>query len=242
MEKVLNITYGMLTNKGERAVNEDSLDISITPERLSFILCDGLGGHGNGDVASNFVVEQLKNALEQSASIEESIMQAQKKLIQKQIKENAGNSMKTTVTCLTLSGNSARFAHVGDSRVYYFEKAKYVLRSQDHSVPQMLVNRGDIREKDIRHHEDRSRLLRVMGTEWDAPKYQVVEGISLTKRSSFLLCSDGFWELIDEKMMCKLLKKSATPEEWLKNMEKIVLENGRGSNMDNYSAIAVFVR
>ena len=106
----------------------------------------------------------------------------------------------------------------------------------------MLVNRGDIREKDIRHHEDRSRLLRVMGTEWDAPKYQVVEGISLTKRSSFLLCSDGFWELIDEKMMCKLLKKSATPEEWLKNIEKIVLENGRGSNMDNYSAIAVFVR
>ncbi len=167
---------------------------------------------------------------------------AQQKLIQKQKQENAGNSMKTTVTCLTLTDQSARFAHVGDSRIYYFEKAKYVLRSQDHSVPQMLVNRGEIREKDIRHHEDRSSLLRVMGTEWDAPKYQVVEGISLTKRSSFLLCSDGFWELIDEKMMCKTLKKAGSPEEWLANMEKIVLEKGRGTNMDNYSAIAVFVR
>lgn len=238
----MNITYGMLTNKGERAVNEDFLDVSITPERLAFILCDGLGGHGNGDIASRFVTEQVKAALEQNRTVEESIQHAQDALLEKQIAEHAGNSMKTTVTCLTLAGDQARFAHVGDSRVYYFEKTKYMLRSQDHSVPQMLVNRGDIKEKDIRHHEDRSRLLRVMGTEWDRPKYQVVEGIKLTKRSSFLLCSDGFWELIDEKQMSKTLKKADSPQQWLAAMEEIVLANGRGTNMDNYSAIAVFVR
>ena len=169
-------------------------------------------------------------------------MEAQRKLLQKQEEENAKNSMKTTVACLTLSEDFARFAHVGDSRIYYFEKSKYKMRSQDHSIPQMLVNRGDIREKDIRHHEDRCRLLRVMGTEWDAPKYQVVDGISLTKQSSFLLCSDGFWELIDEKMMCKTLKKADSPKQWLSDMERVVLENGEGTNMDNYSAIAVFVR
>ncbi len=238
----MNITYGMLTNKGERAVNEDFLDVSITPERLAFILCDGLGGHGNGDIASRFVTEQVKAALEQKKTVEESIQHAQDALLEKQIAEHAGNSMKTTVTCLALAGDQARFAHVGDSRVYYFEKTKYMLRSQDHSVPQMLVNRGDIKEKDIRHHEDRSRLLRVMGTEWDRPKYQVVEGIKLTKRSSFLLCSDGFWELIDEKQMSKTLKKADSPQQWLAAMEEIVLANGRGTNMDNYSAIAVFVR
>lgn len=232
----------MLTNKGERAVNEDFLDVSITPERLAFILCDGLGGHGNGDIASRFVTEQVKAALEQKKTVEESIQHAQDALLEKQIAEHAGNSMKTTVTCLALAGDQARFAHVGDSRVYYFEKTKYVLRSQDHSVPQMLVNRGDIKEKDIRHHEDRSRLLRVMGTEWDRPKYQVVEGIKLTKRSSFLLCSDGFWELIDEKQMSKTLKKADSPQQWLAAMEEIILANGKGTNMDNYSAIAVFVR
>ncbi|MEI3171289.1 MAG: protein phosphatase 2C domain-containing protein [Lachnospiraceae bacterium] len=238
----MNITYGMLTNKGERAVNEDFLDVSITPERLAFILCDGLGGHGNGDIASRFVTEQVKAALEQKKTVEESIQHAQDALLEKQIAEHAGNSMKTTVTCLALAGDQARFAHVGDSRVYYFEKTKYMLRSQDHSVPQMLVNRGDIKEKDIRHHEDRSRLLRVMGTEWDRPKYQVVEGIKLTKRSSFLLCSDGFWELIDEKQMSKTLKKADSPQQWLAAMEEIILANGKGTNMDNYSAIAVFVR
>lgn len=239
---MLNIAYSTLSKTGGHSVNEDFLDVSVMPDRLAFILCDGLGGHGNGEIASRFVVEQVKSALEHGAALEESILQAQQKLIQKQIRENASDSMKTTLTCLTIFDRFARFAHVGDSRVYYFEKSKYIMRSQDHSVPQMLVNRGDIREKDIRHHEDRSRLLRVMGTVWDAPKYQVVEGISLTKHSSFLLCSDGFWELIDEKMMCKTLKKADSPEKWLADMEKIVLENGKGTNMDNYSAIAVFIR
>ena len=42
--------------------------------------------------------------------------------------------------------------------------------------------------------------------------------------------------------MCKALKKSKTPREWLENMEQAVLANGRGTNMDNYSAIAVFIR
>ena len=242
MESSLEISYGSLTSRGEREVNEDYIDISITPDRLGFILCDGLGGHGKGDAASHFVGQQIKNSLEQSLSIVDSIMQAQAGLLQKQIQEHAEDSMKTTVTCLTVSGNHARFGYVGDSRIYHFEKYKYILRSKDHSVPQMLASRGDIKDKDIRHHEDRNRLLRVMGTEWDGPKYQISAQIPLTKHTSFLLCSDGFWELIDEKMMCRILKKSSMPQEWLQNMEKVVLENGKGTNMDNYSAIAVFIR
>ena len=242
MASGLTITYSTLSSKGGRAVNEDYLDVSIMPDRQGFILCDGLGGHGCGDAASRLVVGKVREALEDSRSLEESILYAQGELILKQKQENEEASMKTTVTVLAIQGNTARFAHVGDSRVYCFEKARYVLRSQDHSVPQMLVKRGEIREKDIRHHEDRNRLLRVMGVEWENPKYEVSDSISITSRTSFLLCSYGFWELIEERQMCKALKKSRTPEEWLQNMERVVLENGRGTNMDNYSAIAVFIR
>lgn len=242
MSSTLNISYSFLTNQGEREANEDYLGVSTTTDRLSFILCDGLGGHGKGDIASRFVVEQMKTALEQGMTVEDSIQSAQDGLLKKQEEENAGDSMKTTLTCLTIAGNNARIGHVGDSRVYYFEKSKYKLRTMDHSVPQLLVNRGDIRDKDIRHHEDRSKLLRVVGIEWDSPKYQMIESIPITKQTTFLLCSDGFWELIDERKMCKTLKRSATPEEWLQNMEQIIWKNGRGTNMDNYSAIAVFIR
>ncbi len=238
----LSISYSCLSKNGGRDINEDYLDVSIMPERLAFILCDGLGGHGNGDIASQFVTETLKNSLEKSEGLEDSILTAQRGLLQLQRENNAIHSMKTTLTCLTLEKNTAKFGYVGDSRIYCFDKGKYKLRSQDHSVPQMLASRGLIQEEEIRHHEDRSKLLRVMGTEWDVPKYQIVDNIPLSCHLSFLLCSDGFWELIDEKQMVKTLKKSESPQQWLEDMETIILQNGQNTDMDNYSAIAVFLR
>lgn len=238
----LSISYSTLSKQGGRSVNEDSFCVSITPGRLAFIVCDGLGGHGNGDIASAFVAKRMKAYLERSASIENSILCAQQELLKLQVQNHAEDSMKTTVTCLSIVGSTAKFGYVGDSRVYCFERGKYKLRSQDHSVPQMLAGRGEIRESEIRHHEDRSRLLRVMGTEWDRPKYQIVDHIAVTSHTSFLLCSDGFWEWIDEKTMCKTLKKARQPEEWLEQMEAVILKNGAGTNMDNYTAIAVFAR
>lgn len=242
MASNMSVTYHVLTDKGGRAVNEDYLGVLTAPDCQAFILCDGLGGHGSGDIASQLVVQKIRESMGDSKTLEDSILYAQKELLLKQRQEHAGESMKTTVAALVIQENAARFAHVGDSRVYCFEKSKYILRSQDHSVPQMLVKSGEIREKDIRHHEDRNRLLRVMGTEWESPKYEVTDNIPITGQTSFLLCSDGFWELIDEKQMCKTLKKSKTPEEWIQKMTQIVLKNGEGTNMDNYSAIAVFVR
>ncbi len=104
----------------------------------------------------------------------------------------------------------------------------------------MLVAAGEIDEKEIRHHPDRNRLVRVMGMEWDEPKYQVSEPMPEEPGQAFLLCSDGFWENIEEEQMEACLQKSANPHEWLERMEKIVVKNGRGTNMDNYSAIVVF--
>lgn len=238
----MSLSYATFTNIGNRAVNEDSLGVLTTSNGVYFLVCDGLGGHGGGDMASSLVVEMMKQKLGQGVAIEKAILESQDELLKEQRRQNATDKMKTTLTCLWIREVKALFAHVGDSRIYHFEKNKMVRRSQDHSVPQMLYESGQIKEKDIRHHADRSRLLRVMGTEWKSPKYQITKDIPVTKRSSFLLCSDGFWELIDEKQMCKVLKKSATPEDWLNQMAQIIKENGQGTNMDNYTAIAVFVR
>lgn len=236
------ISYGVMSEGGNRKVNEDSFGICITSNVLSFIVCDGLGGHGQGDVASRTVVKSMQKALENGCSMEDAILFSQDQLMKKQEEKMAQNSMKTTLTCLSLEGEYAKLGHVGDSRIYWFEKGKYKLRTADHSIPQLLVKRGEIKEKDIRNHEDRSSLLRVMGIIWDSPKYQILDYIKVTDKSSFLLCSDGFWELIDEKMMSKTLKKSNTPDEWLTRMQEIILHNGKGKNMDNYTAIAVFIR
>lgn len=239
-KKEMQITSGMLTDKGDRKLNEDYADYIQNSGVQYFILCDGLGGHGNGDVASKFVVRQMKEELEYMP-MERAIQNTQDALLEKQRRENAENSMKTTLTCLEIKDRMARFAHVGDSRIYQFAHGKYIKRTLDHSVSQMLVNNGTIKESEIRFHEDRSRLLRVMGAEWTTPQYQISEAFRIRKKMAFLLCSDGFWELIDEKMMEKTLKKAEAPLKWLEAMQEIIIANGRGGNMDNYTAIAVFV-
>ena len=134
-----------------------------------------------------------------------------------------------------------QWGHIGDSRLYYFQNEKLIGRTLDHSVPQMLVASGQIKEKQIRSHSDRNRLLRVLGLDWDCPKYQVAEPEEFQGRQEFLLCSDGFWELIDEKKMRHCLKKAKNPAHWLDMMEETVRKNGSRKDMDNYSAVAVWI-
>lgn len=238
------LSYAFVTDQGMRETNEDSAGYAVSGERNLYLVADGLGGHGNGDFASRFVVDYIEAALDadDSLPVADYIEGAQSALLEEQKKRKAESSMKTTITCLELSGKEARMWHVGDSRIYWFHKGKYKARTKDHSVPQMLYMSGQIREKDIRHHEDRSRLLKVMGTEWNTPQYECSEKICLGKNESFLLCSDGFWELIEEREMQRLLKKAAGPQEWLASMKEVVMQNGRGTNMDNFTALAVFVR
>lgn len=214
------------------------------PRGLLFMLADGLGGHGRGDEASQAVVRMSAETFrsQPSVTLEQCFQRSQEYLLAEQIRLGAQDEMKTTLALLWLEGETARSGHIGDSRVYHFRKNKLLFRSLDHSVPQMLVVTGEIREKDIRHHEDRNRLLRVMGMEWTTPKYEIHPPVQLLPGDSFLLCSDGFWEYIEEKRMIKALKGAKSPEEWLQAMEPVVLAAGKGHNMDNYSATAVWVR
>ena len=142
---------------------------------------------------------------------------------------------------LAVNEQMVRWGYIGDSRLYYFRKNRIVTRTLDHSVPQMLVNAGKLKEKHIRHHEDRNKLLRVLGTRYDSVKYVIESAVQREEKQAFLLCSDGFWECIEEKQMTKFLKKSHSAQEWLDLMTEEVLKNGRGTNMDNYSAVAIIM-
>ncbi|WRK55404.1 hypothetical protein SD457_11760 [Coprobacillaceae bacterium CR2/5/TPMF4] len=65
---------------------------------------------------------------------------------------------------------------------------------------------------------------------------------NLGNTEAVLLCTDGFWEWIEEKEMVKCLKKSKNAQEWIDLMEEIVLQNGTGNHMDNYSAIGILYK
>ena len=239
------IQYSVFTNNGDRPINEDSADVCQNGSNNCFVLCDGLGGHGMGDVASSLVVEVFKDQFGKTDDavnfLGQTFCAAQDILMAEQIARNAKKKMKTTCVAIATDDRNAYVGHIGDSRGYVFYKNKVKTRTLDHSIPQMLVMSGEIKENQIRNHPDRNTLLRVLGIEWEDNMYELMAPIPLKKCQAFLLCSDGFWELIEEKEMCELLKKSKTVDEWLDSMAKIVKENGKDRNMDNYSAIAVWL-
>lgn len=241
------LTYATFTDVGTCEINEDSIGVFEKDNKKCMILCDGLGGHGKGEVASGLVVDLFGQIFAQNEAsaddfFETAFGMAQQELLAEQEKLHAKAEMKTTAVCLYIEDNKVSCAHVGDSRLYYFHKNKYKQRTIDHSVPQMLVMARDIKEKEIRNHPDRNRLLKVMGIEWTKNQYEIEHWKDADKSTAYLLCSDGFWELIDEKMMCKLLKQSNTVEEWVASMAEVVKANGQGKKMDNYSAIAVWCK
>lgn len=239
------INFATLTNSGNREVNEDSIGVYSHDDMCLFVLCDGLGGHGMGADASKLVVDvfedQFSNCDDPVNFIGDCFSSAQQILMTEQIARHAKQRMKTTCVALLIDNGKAWVGHIGDSRLYIFKKGKYKKRTLDHSIPQMLVLSREIKESEIRHHPQRSYVTRVMGVEWEKPMYELMEPIALKPGMSFLLCSDGLWELIDEKAMSALLKSSSSPVEWLNKMEEYICEAGQDINMDNYSAIAVFV-
>lgn len=238
--------FSNYTAPGTRLVNEDAIGIFEKNKYHLFVCCDGLGGHGMGDVASQLVVHTFGEVFEQFYDNPDLLVKAieisQSSLLLEQKRLNAKNKMKTTAAALYTDGETARIVHIGDTRAYTFYKNRLKGRTLDHSVPQMLVLSRQIKEREIRNHPDRSLVLSVLGSAWEeeAP-YEISAPIPLKKGHAFLLCTDGFWELIDEKEMCRQLKSSASSAEWLERMSRIVHQNGQGIEMDNNSAIAIWI-
>lgn len=239
----MTVTFASITNPGDREYNEDFIKVFQSDKGYCFAVADGLGGHGKGEVASALVCDAAAEFFS-SSSVEDiyGIFDfAQEKIMEKQKEEHAEHGMKTTMNVVTMDDKKIMWGHVGDTRTYYFKKGKIVSRTKDHSVPQMMVSMGEIKEKDIRQHPDRNRLLKVMGIEWNKPQYTIEQPMKVEKHQAFLLCTDGYWEYIEEKDMMKCLKKAKNPEEWLEKMNDIVKKNGAGHNMDNFSALAIWI-
>jgi len=240
------MTFQTISALGSREVNEDSIYAGCLNGRSLFVVADGLGGHGKGDVASTLAVNTFKETVLDSTGtisnlLSNAFLAAQDAILQEQKKSGSYFQMKTTACALAVDSGQLLWGHIGDTRLYAFSRNKIKQRTLDHSVPQMLALARDIREKDIRNHPDRNKLLRVLGVSGNNPKFEISELQDIHKYQAFLLCSDGFWELIWEKEMCTTLKKSSTVVEWLQRMREIVEQRGSGTDMDNYSAIAIWV-
>ncbi len=225
---------------GGRPRNEDTVRYREQGEtRLCLVVADGLGGHGGGEQASSAAAAVICAGWTGGTGPDELkglILEANQRVLSLQTSRCA---MKTTVTALTLEPGRAVWAHVGDSRIYYFRNGGLTFQTQDHSAAQIGVMLGEITPDQIRFHEDRSRVLRALGQDGEL-KVDLREETLPPGKHAFLLCSDGFWEYVLEQEMVDDLAAAGSPEEWLDKMRARLSARAPEDN-DNNSAAAVWV-
>lgn len=238
------LDFASKTHIGSRICNEDCTSVFTMGELDVFLLCDGLGGYGNGDIASKMACDVFKESFcTAKGTIDERVTIAMnncEEIILRMRKPEGGKkSISTTLCGLVLDDNEPYCVHCGDSRVYRFVNGKYVWRTEDHSLPQMLVMLGDIEPDKIRHHSDRNKLLAAIGQDKESFNYTFEKLVPNDgDMEAFLLCSDGLWELITGDEMAKELNLAFSAEHWLERIFTIVVNRG-GIDMDNSTAIAV---
>ena len=237
----MNVKIATLSDIGGRSNNDDTVLARQKEDSAWVFVGDGLGGYAGGQMASEAAAAAVMGESHRgSLLIENRMMDAASAANQavRNIQEAKKGNMKTTMVFLTIEDGRAKWMHVGDSRLYHFHCGQLLTQTTDHSVSQMAVLMGEITPQQIRFHEDRNRVLRALGSESARP--EISQTVMLTGGEDvFLLCTDGFWEYVYEEEMEALLRRSATPEQWLEEMKQILLTRIPQDN-DNFTAAAVF--
>lgn len=231
-----------ISSAGGRDTNQDAFGVASENGVQYVVVCDGLGGHSGGEEAARTAAEASlasfrRNPAAGVEAISAHAAAAQEAVRRLQESHGQNSGMRTTFVALLAAKDLAVWAHAGDSRLYFFRGGRLLRRTKDHSVPQSLADAGEISEAQIRGHEDRSRLLRALGGPGE-PRVAPGGPEPAGGGDAFLLCTDGFWEWVEENEMEACLPAPPDPAAWLAAMERLVRARATGE-FDNYTAVAL---
>ena len=202
--------YWGLTDPGcVRPQNQDTYQLEVLDKNaLLCVVCDGMGGAKSGNIASTLAADVFTQEVKRSwkASMDahdlEQMLRGAVKLANftvydqaQQFEEFAG--MGTTLVAVLVSGKQAVFVNVGDSRAYHIDTDGIRQISVDHSLVQMMVQRGELTQEQAKHYPGKNLITRAIGTEsvvmCDVFHRKVERGDCL------FLCSDGLSNQIDDQ-------------------------------------------
>ena len=230
------ISWGARSDVGlVRGHNEDSYLLRAP----LFAVCDGMGGHAAGEVASSIAVEVIGEKGPGTADdvLLGAAVEAANLAVIKGAEEGIGKpGMGCTASTIFIEGNKMAVAHVGDSRVYVLRHGTLVRVTHDHSFVEELVDSGQITADEARTHPSRSVITRALGS--DPDMYADHFSLEVNTGDRVIICSDGLSSMIPDSEIEALAVSSATPQQAADNLTAAALTAG---GADNVTVIVVDV-
>lgn len=236
---------------GQRTNQEDTifpaLGAATSTDRL-FIVCDGMGGHEGGEVASQAVCEALSSSLAgyrtenlffNEAVLTKALAQAYQALHEKNAGRQ-GRKMGTTLTLLLFHRGGVVAAYIGDSRIYHLRPSKHQLCycTRDHSLVYDLFDAGVITRQEIKSHPQKNVITRaMMPDETTQAEPDVVFIRDVQPGDYFYLCTDGMLEQMDNVDILDIFANASLSDE----EKRAKLLEATSDNADNHSAYILHV-
>jgi serine/threonine protein phosphatase PrpC len=213
--------YGRTDVGRRRKVNEDSF--LVAPDASLYAVCDGMGGHNAGEVASRMAIETLlafveKSAVEQeitwpwglepSLSFDANRLKTAIRLANSRVFQAADNreeltGMGTTVVSAVVTGNVMTIGSAGDSRCYLARGGELKQLTRDDSWVSAALGEGILNSDDVEHHPLRNVITKAVGAR-DTIDLDVIEH-QLQPGDVVMLCSDGLHGMINDQEIARLL-------------------------------------
>lgn len=247
----MQLQTASVSDAGGRSRNEDAYGQWRREPLLACVVADGAGGHAGGAAASRIAVDAVLAELERvatngavlnGATLLRVLLRANDAIVDAQEHGNGLENMRSTAVLFGIDETAqlAAWAHCGDTRLYCFRDGATCVQTQDHSLVQSMLDANLLPIQDVRHHPRRNVLFSALGTADDLQIAVSQEPFALADGDAFLLCTDGFWEYVDEAAMIGAIGRAASPSAWLALLAAHVRAAAKPGH-DNFTATAVWI-
>lgn len=238
-----------LTDRGNvRAQNQDYFTIvRFSPEHALAVVCDGMGGAKSGNVASRLATDVFIREVKRTwnASLDDDALRRMLvdavELANRAVYEHAQLSedfsgMGTTLVAAFVKSDLAIAVNVGDSRAYLLREQGVTRITEDHSVVQLMVRRGEITEEEARTYPGKNLITRAVGTE---PRVSCdVFTLRVAPGDAILLCSDGLSNLLTDQELLFEVVHAVHKEQCCQHLIEIAKDRGAP---DNITAVLMLI-
>ena len=228
---------------GQRSNQEDSI---IQWNNRLFVLCDGMGGHEHGEVASQTVTQAFGQWFAENVDassqltdgqLREAIEYAYQQL--DQYADGSPKQMGTTLTLIYIGSNGITAAHMGDSRIYHIRPGIGVLyQSRDHSLVFDLYQSGEITFEEMKNFKQKNIVTRAMTPgEDNRMRADIIHITDVQPGDYFYMCSDGMLEQMSNDELVGILSSNDSDTE----KQSLLIKETSG-NQDNHTAWIIQIK